>query len=84
MEIKLKPCPFCGAEASYKSSTQINIENMRIWIQCTNNECQCRTDNYQLNIANYDACRTMDTCKDTAAKVWNRRVTDMREEDDGR
>lgn len=63
MEIKLKPCPFCGAEARMKETAVKNFA----YVICTS--CACQTDLFS---------------KKQAAQHWNRRVTDMREEDDGK
>ena len=57
--IDLKPCPFCG------SSSAVFVREDKPFpycVQCLNDDCSCRTDNYKIYRF--------------AIKVWNRRVDD--------
>lgn len=58
MEIKLKPCPFCGGEAELK------INHCASYVECK--ECEASTDHI-LDSPMYCA-------KDKAIEAWNRRT----------
>ncbi|WP_324824343.1 Lar family restriction alleviation protein [Sinanaerobacter sp. ZZT-01] len=61
---KLKPCPFCGAEAEYRQFA--NPKNFYT-VVCTN--CHCRTDGYNCSLDNNDAEN-----KAMQAEKWNHRL----------
>lgn len=55
----LKPCPFCG------SNSAVFVRDDKPFpyrVQCLNNDCACRTDNYKTYRF--------------AIEAWNRRVGD--------
>ena len=63
-EIELKPCPFCGGEATFKRDRISGI----YCVKCTN--CKCMTT-FQ-----FDFGEGEEVSKRKAADVWNRRVVD--------
>ena len=62
--VELKPCPFCGGEADYRT------ENFgaRVWVKCV--ICGVSTSRYDTNMI-VDGKGG----KDWATKAWNRRYT---------
>ena len=62
---ELKPCPFCGGEADYRT------ENFgaRVWVQCL--ECGVSTSRYDTNLIVAGKGG-----KEWAKEAWNRRAED--------
>ena len=69
--MELKPCPFCGGEAVFVSTSEVPDETPRGFFRCENMCCeQCHVRS-----------------KDEAEAAWNRRVGDdlmERMENDGK
>ena len=61
-EIKLKPCPFCGAEAKISKEKQYRANPY--YVICINTECDC-----------YAMTQRFATPY-LAMKAWNRRAND--------
>lgn len=59
-EIKLKPCPFCGAMPRIDK----NQSTMKYWIQCDNPKCKI------------NPCTDMHINLSVITREWNRRVKD--------
>lgn len=55
----LKPCPFCGGKATFKTS-QCSEDTMETWVKCT--ECNACSDAYEYPYADY-----------SVAELWNER-----------
>lgn len=55
----LKPCPFCGGYAFVFVKEKADYPYR---VQCGDEKCSCRTDNY--------------TMPEGAIEAWNRRVTE--------
>ena len=58
-ELRLKPCPFCGADAKIVTTTYKDKDV--VFICCSNVACEVRT--------------MAEKKVETAQKKWNRRVT---------
>jgi len=57
-DIELKPCPFCGSDATFMGGN--NPNDLYYWVDCTNVElCGAEIPGR--------------TTKEKAAKLWNRR-----------
>lgn len=71
-DFKLKECPCCGGEAEF---AQTNFTQMKgdVLIYCTN--CDLRTNIFE---------ESLDYCaKEEAAKVWNKRYTEINRNNSG-
>lgn len=64
-EVKLKPCPFCGAKCSAEKFTKNTVQLMEgvkcFWVICLN--CGVRTGEYYKS--------------DDAVTIWNRRIDNV-------
>ncbi len=58
---RLKPCPFCGADAERMSHENYKAEVY--YIRCSNDGCRCGETKHYWN-------------EEDAVKAWNRRVSD--------
>lgn len=72
-EPELKPCPFCGNEASIKAA--VKSYGITIWCECNN--CHARTEGYCPDLENENtSVENIERCKIKAIEAWNRRVSD--------
>ncbi len=66
-EIKLKPCPFCGGEAEFKTIEKDMLSRQDyIWVRCS--KCEATSKKFESNLYSSAA--------EDAAKAWNRRIKD--------
>lgn len=75
MEVKLKPCPYCGGEAEFRS--QFDQVLGRMWfIRC--NSCHARSDLFaEYNNRNiFNEIAVVEKTWQDAAEAWNRRTSD--------
>lgn len=67
MKVELKPCPFCGGEASVKSK-QIT-QGYEFYVSC--DKCKARTG---VNVSSDYGRLNIQSAKATVSMVWNYRV----------
>ena len=67
-EIKLKPCPFCGGKAYYRTPTHLKGTAFDVMtVECK----QCGASPYAVEVYEYD---TEENKRKAIAEFWNRRV----------
>ena len=67
-EIKLKPCPFCGGEAYYRTPTHLKGTAFDVAaLECK----QCGASPYAVEVYEFD---TAENKRKAIAEFWNRRV----------
>ena len=66
--IELKPCPFCGGEAYYRTPTHLKGTAFDVMtVECK----QCGASPYAVDVYEYD---TNENKRNAIAEFWNRRV----------
>lgn len=66
-EIKLKECPCCGGETNFRHIDGVSGRPISVCAHCT--KCGLETKAFKVSV---DYC-----AKEEAAKVWNRRESDI-------
>ncbi len=64
---KLKPCPFCEAEAKMKFIGNEHTKSRTIEVKCSNSECRVTMKNGAIRFG-------FDWLEDISIKAWNRRA----------
>ena len=64
---ELKPCPFCGSDASLAVSKELGVS-----VRCTNLECKCQTPNQYDDLGLFGKWPD-NTAVNEVVKRWNKR-----------
>ena len=71
---KLKPCPFCGSEATVRAKS--GNCGFIVWCECKNKSCGGRTVEYCADINEDRILESIERIKVKVVEIWNRRAND--------